>query len=176
VALSFWSMVAVAASGYLGRYLYQQIPRTLSDNELSLSEIEHEISRLNSELKMRTNLSDEVLDRVNSLFDRAFEIQGRGLYSMIARLFWNDLKRPFLRRRLRRGLARIAVVSKPAQRDMFDLARQRSLLRRRMALLGKIHTIFHYWHVIHKPFAIVMYVIMIVHVGVAVWTGYAWLN
>ena len=31
---------------------------------------------------------------------------------------------------------------------------------------------FYYWHVLHKPFAIVMYVFMFVHILVAVFTGY----
>src|SRR3972149_5148655 len=36
VALSFWSMIAVAASGVLGRYLYLQIPRNLQGDALDL--------------------------------------------------------------------------------------------------------------------------------------------
>ena len=37
-----------------------------------------------------------------------------------------------------------------------------------------LHGLFHYWHVIHKPFAVVMYVFMVVHVVVASMTGYGW--
>ncbi|MBI2840191.1 MAG: hypothetical protein HYX75_17890 [Acidobacteria bacterium] len=33
VAISYWSMIAVAASGVFGRYLYAQIPRALSGKE-----------------------------------------------------------------------------------------------------------------------------------------------
>lgn len=73
VALSFWSMIAVAASGVLGRYLYSQVLR---------------------------HRSGEALERFQRLF--------------------------------------------------------------------------HYWHVFHKPFAVVMYLFMIVHVAVAWMTGYAW--
>jgi hypothetical protein len=39
---------------------------------------------------------------------------------------------------------------------------------------GTGHELFHYWHVLHKPFALVMYLFMAVHVAVAVMTGYAW--
>jgi hypothetical protein len=38
-----------------------------------------------------------------------------------------------------------------------------------------IHQLFHYWHVIHKPFAIIMYIIMFVHILVAVYVGYTWI-
>ena len=35
VAISFWSMVAVALSGVFGRYLYLKIPRTRAGEELT---------------------------------------------------------------------------------------------------------------------------------------------
>lgn len=77
VALSFWSMIAVAVSGVLGRYLYLKIHRGRAGGELTASE-------------------------------------------------------------------------------------------------ARVRQLFHYWHVFHKPFAFVMYVLMIVHVAVAWMTGYAW--
>ncbi|MEI7982264.1 MAG: hypothetical protein WCI71_11475, partial [Bacteroidota bacterium] len=39
VAVSFWSMVAVFASGVIGRYIYIRIPRTIEGRELSLNEV-----------------------------------------------------------------------------------------------------------------------------------------
>ncbi len=39
VAVSFWSMVAVVASGVVGRFIYVQIPRTIQGKELSVSEL-----------------------------------------------------------------------------------------------------------------------------------------
>lgn len=33
--------------------------------------------------------------------------------------------------------------------------------------------VFHYWHILHKPFALAMYIFMVVHVAVAWMTGYA---
>ena len=40
VAVSYWSMVAVALSGVVGRYLYQQIPRNVLGETLSSDDIE----------------------------------------------------------------------------------------------------------------------------------------
>ena len=39
VAVSFWSMIGVALSGVIGRYIYLQIPRSLSGQELSAREL-----------------------------------------------------------------------------------------------------------------------------------------
>ena len=37
--MAFWIMTAVTASGFIGRYLYSQIPRSLNAAELTLKEI-----------------------------------------------------------------------------------------------------------------------------------------
>ena len=64
-------------------------------------------------------------------------------------------------------------------REMIDqvlaLARESSLLQRRVALLDSMSELLHYWHVFHKPFAYVMLFIMVIHVGVAVAFGYTWI-
>jgi hypothetical protein len=44
-----------------------------------------------------------------------------------------------------------------------------------VALLNAMKGIFHNWHVIHRPFAYVMVVIMFVHIIVTVLFGYRWI-
>lgn len=39
VSIAFWSMVAVVASGVVGRFIYIQIPRTIEGRALSLNEV-----------------------------------------------------------------------------------------------------------------------------------------
>jgi hypothetical protein len=45
-------------------------------------------------------------------------------------------------------------------------------VRRRIVLWDALHRVFHHWHVLHKPFAVVMYLFVLVHVIVASLTGY----
>jgi hypothetical protein len=62
----------------------------------------------------------------------------------------------------------------PVRREFERVVREKAEARRRILLWSRLHDLFHYWHVVHKPFAVVMYVFMVVHVAVAVWTGYTW--
>ncbi len=48
-------------------------------------------------------------------------------------------------------------------------------LERRIKRLEKLQEIFRYWHVAHLPFALVMLIIMIIHVGVTVAFGFRWI-
>jgi hypothetical protein len=56
VAISFWSMVAVVASGFVESFIYQQIPRTIEGRELSLQEADDMKDELVTELKTKHNI------------------------------------------------------------------------------------------------------------------------
>jgi hypothetical protein len=80
------------------------------------------------------------------------------------------------RRRWRRLVRSLPGVPPPLVRELSAIVAQKALLRRRILLWDALHRLFHHWHVVHKPFAIVMYLFVVVHVAVATLTGYglAW--
>ena len=169
VALSFWSMVAVALSGVVGRFLYLQIPRTRAGEELSLAEVEALDQELSDRLRRSFRLSEAALLRLNAL--SAPLEQRRGLLRGLLGLLFGD-------RGLRSDLRGFARECRTVPRGVFDdferTVLQKALLRRRILLWDRLHELFHYWHVVHKPFAAVMYLFMLVHIAVAVMTGYGW--
>lgn len=168
VALSFWSMIVVASSGVLGRYLYLQIPRTRAGEALALAELEKQDGELSRRLRTGFGLDDAQLGRIDALVAVP---ERSGLVAGFARMLVGQL-------RLRAALAEFArgcrAVPRPLYRDFERVVQQKALARRRILLWDRAHELFHYWHVMHKPFALVMYLFMAVHVAVAVMTGYAW--
>src|SRR5246127_5551503 len=48
--MAFWSMLMVTLSGFVGRYLYSQIPRNLNAAELSMKEIQEKEAALKKEI------------------------------------------------------------------------------------------------------------------------------
>jgi hypothetical protein len=169
VALSFWSMILVATSGLLGRYLYLQIPRTRAGEALALAELESLDRGLAERLRVGFRLSEAALARLDAL--AATDSGRRGLLVGLFRLPIEDLR---LRRRLAAFTHSLSGLPRPLLRELRQVARQKALLRRRLLLWDRLHELFHYWHVIHKPFAIVMYLFMVLHVAVALMTGYGW--
>jgi hypothetical protein len=170
VALSFWSMVVVVASGVLGRYLYLQIPRTRAGEERALAELEAEDGDLSEQLRTTFRLDAGQLARLDALV----AVPARtGLVLGFARLVTDDLR---LRSGLREFAAGCRSVPRPVVRDFERVVRQKAHVHRRILLWDRVHELFHYWHVLHKPFALVMYLFMIVHVAVALVTGYGWLG
>lgn len=173
VAVSFWSMVIVALSGYFGRYLYLQIPRNIQGNELSLNDVETVRKIIAERLRKEYGLDD---DQIASI-DRVSKIdtpERLGALGLLKESFtFHLIHRRQLMHRIESELSSLGVDYKRTK-QLLSLLSQRILLQRRIGLLAHVQRLFHYWHVVHKPFAIIMYAIMLVHIGVAVWTGYGW--
>lgn len=174
VAVSFWSMAAVVLSGIAGRYLYVQIPKGIQGNELTAAELVAQNQRLTQSLLETFRLSPSVIAALDAL---ARPPKGSGEMSLmeVIRFFVvSDLTR---RSNIREILRHIKSRGVPRQtiRTMRSLANQHIVLTRRIAFLQQFHRLFHYWHVVHMPFSIVMFLILFVHVGVAVAFGYTWI-
>jgi hypothetical protein len=167
VSISFWSMVAVALSGVFGRYLYLQIPRTRAGEELTLAEVEKADRELAARLRAEFGADDAFLERLERA---AAPPASGGLPGLLLWVVGQDLG---LRRRRLAQVARSLPGLPPAlARELAVLVRQKAVLQRRIRLWGALHRLFHHWHVVHRPFAVVMYVFVLVHVAVASATGY----
>lgn len=57
VSIGFWSLVIVWVSGVIGRFIYQQIPRTIEGRELSLQEVKDLKLNLDMELHNKYNIN-----------------------------------------------------------------------------------------------------------------------
>ena len=170
VALSFWSMVVVATSGILGRYLYLQLPRRRSGDELSLADLMRQTGELTDRLRREPDLDERHLKELDDLAAVGVRAEAP-LLLILVRL---PLDGWALRRRIRRFRRSLAgALSRAEVARVGRLALERAQLERRIEVLARLQEAFHYWHVLHKPFAVVMYVFMIVHIGVALMTGYA---
>ncbi len=169
VALSFWSMIIVALSGVVGRYIYIQIPRTRIGTERSREELQSELNNLLQSLYAERPSNPKTLDEALHKLAHIPNLN-RPAAIVLLSLLLRDVIAPFRRRKiLREALSEFA----PEERKrLVPTLLQVATLERRILMFDRLQEIFHYWHVLHKPFAAVMYLFMIVHVMVALWTGY----
>jgi hypothetical protein len=61
------------------------------------------------------------------------------------------------------------------KKDVKKNLRKLKSLQRQLAQLDKMQRWFSYWHIFHKPFALIMLVIVIIHVIVTLLMGYTWI-
>jgi hypothetical protein len=170
----FWSMSAVVASGIVGRYLYRHIPKNIEGQEVSAKELDEERNRLLQSLKEKYGLSDAVVESLDTLHASKSDASNAGLLKLFSRMLVTDLAHTQRMHSLRLLLEK-HKVDKSSIKEIAHIANERIVLQQRILLLEKIRQVFHYWHVIHLPFSIIVLVILIIHVGVAVAFGYTWI-
>jgi hypothetical protein len=171
VAISFWSMVAVFLSGIIGRFIYIQIPHSIEGRELSLNEVKG----------MKLDVAGIVKETYN-LDEESFNILTDSIKSRVGLYIKNPVARFFHRRAEdRKTLASVKAVLRKNNLPRFeyhkiiDLVNNDIRLNRRIERLDTMHNLFKYWHVAHLPFALVMLIIMVIHVGVTILFGYRWI-
>ena len=176
--MAFWIMVAVALSGIIGRYIYNQIPRSLNSAVVSLKELHQEQEKLSRELGEQSVLRPSDLDAMFAM-PTADEVRNMPAYRALLLMMALDVARPFHAARLRArvlGWGELAVCGfglfSSSRQDLESIvrtARRRSALGKRILFLDRSHKIFHLWHVIHRPFSYSFAVLALLHIAV-VWT------
>jgi len=171
VSISFWSMIAVVLSGIIGRFIYIQIPRTLEGRELSLTEVQQLKLDLEEVLRNRYNLSEQIYSSIELALERpVYQTSGNVLINIFSkhRSDWRVV------RGVRTVLAQAGLAGKDI-RSIVRLLKSEIALDNRISRLQTMQQLFRYWHVAHLPFAIIMLVIMVIHVGVTLAFGYRWI-
>ncbi len=164
-ALAFYSMMAMVLSGFVGRYLYTQIPRTKKGNELSLQQIQEEAKVLVDELHAHQTRK-EVLEAMEEYLSQIRK-QTRGLVRILAYTILDDLKTPLNVYKAWK-IARIDTDVPWRRRLALHrlILRQRKLLKR-LAVLDASQRLLSFWHIFHQPLTVLATVLIFVHIVVA---------
>jgi hypothetical protein len=173
VSVSFWSMVLVVLSGVVGRFIYLQIPRTIEGRELSVQELIEIKEKL--AIRIRSVLSEDTstlteFERISSA-DRYKSFKLSTAIGYLHRDFF-DIKKVM---RLFNKRMKLLGISKIERKELIKAAKSELTMARRIAFLRTSQKLFQLWHIFHLPFAIAMFVIMIIHVAVTIIFGYKWI-
>ncbi|MEP7323383.1 MAG: hypothetical protein ABI761_15770 [Saprospiraceae bacterium] len=169
VAISFWSMVAVVISGVIGRFIYNQIPRSIQGRELSLSEVRSIQQDVTRELdSVGEELSNEILQKIKG--NSTDEIKGNSISDILRDYFRDQATYSSIKQSL--GVKTIDSVD---ARHILKLVKYELQLQRKIKRLQQMQKLFRSWHVVHLPFALIMLVIMVIHVIITLTFGYRWI-
>jgi hypothetical protein len=171
VAISFWSMVAVFTSGIIGRFIYIQIPRSNDGRELSINEVKDMKSNVAEIVRNNYTLDDESYNILVESIKKRVEIYRK---NPVTRYINKNLEDKRAIRSVKNVLKRNKIADSEYNKIMV-LVKNDISLNRRIERLDTMRNLFRYWHVAHLPFAMVMLIIMVIHVGVTILFGYRWI-
>lgn len=167
VSIAFWSMVAVVLSGVIGRFIYIQIPRTIEGQALSLTEVQDLKTSLQVQLREKLGTTDPVFQILTQAIAEKDEI---GSKSFIGKYIADRKAITVIRKGLKaKGLPR------EERRSLTNMVQEEITLSNKITRLSKMQKLFEYWHVAHLPFALIMLIILVIHVGVTLAFGYKWI-
>lgn len=167
VAVSFWSMVAVFFSGIAGRFIYLQIPRSIEGRELSLGEVRAMKGDLAELLQGSFSIDNESYNKIIETVKKGRELNS----GSFLKNYFKDLESL----RSVKQVLKTKGLPSDSYRNIISLVKKDIKINRRIARLDKMKELFGYWHVAHLPFALVMLIIMVIHVGVTILFGYRWI-
>ncbi len=173
VAVSFWSMVAVVASGVAGRFIYIQIPRTIQGKELNVTELNDLNDDLTQKLKSKYSINDNILLKLEK-HSHTDKYKGVGFGTSFVMMIQDYFGTKSVLRKIKRELRKLNPGSERTK-EILRISKSKLILSRRIGMLRTTQKLFRYWHIVHLPFAITMFVIMFVHVAVTIIFGYKWI-
>lgn len=179
--MAFWSMMMVTLSGFVGRYLYSQIPRSLNAAELTMKEIQDKEAALKKDLAEQRATFGFSADALYQLPSAADVAKTPAVASLISMIFI-DFKRPFKTSLVRLQQAGFlpwvfSLFGFLPTRDhklerAIRVAKAEAKLSKSIAFLSRTQRIFQLWHVIHRPFSYAFAILAIVHIALALFMGY----
>jgi hypothetical protein len=173
VSVSFWSMVLVVISGVVGRFIYIQIPRNIQGKEIDIKDLISMREELAEKMKREMIFDVRLLAELDELAspDRYKSLNIFDLFLFYVKDFFRIHS---LMLKLKKNMA-IAGFSKVRRKEIQNKAQAEIILSRRLGMLRTMQNLFRYWHVAHLPFALAMFVIMVIHVIVTITFGYKWI-
>jgi hypothetical protein len=179
--VAFWLMVIVAISGIVGRYIYAQIPRSLSFAEVSLKEANEQSEKLAEQLKGLGILSAREVDSLVRL-PNLQQSENMSLLGALWKMMVFDMEFPIRIMRLRQkmlwshrktmSLVGLRRTENAKLEAAVATAREQVLLAKKILFLSKTHKMLHLWHLIHRPFSYSFALLASIHVILMVMLGY----
>lgn len=169
-AAAFWCMVIVVISGFLGRYLYTQVPELSSGVELE--ELDHERAFQRARPLLPVPMAE--IDR--ELGEQRAKAQNVAMSTSVLRAMWwllfQDIGR-IPRTLARRGRLKALGVDSPTRNDLARRAARMIVIARRHVVAPKAQLLLHSWKKVHVPFTIFLTVFAVIHIFIS-WSRAEW--
>lgn len=157
--LTFVLTAVVAGSGFVGRYLYTALPRSLTGVVASRSQIEAEARQLATAVaQFQAQKSQHAQQIISQLSQR--HTKRNAFLTVFGRSFYQWR----YRRKLDRALRRLDEIEESQRRQLSELlARQRELARQ-VEMLEAARRLLRYWHILHVPIGLTLFFSVIIHI------------
>jgi hypothetical protein len=173
-AVALYSMIVVALSGVVGRFIYARVHKGLRGEEISLKALQAHVSPEQEDVRSRLAFAPVVEARLRA-FEEVELKAPAGWLTYFRQVFWLPVKQAYVylqcAKELREPIRKLATHSHWSAEDLARRERHaRKLVRRYLFAVVKVahftayEKLFSLWHVAHIPFVYLLVFSSIVHV------------
>lgn len=166
--LAMFLTVLVVASGFLGRYIYTAVPRTLAGVEVDRRALQAELARQRQELlTWSAGRSQRLQALIEQETDMVLDSVDLSLQDILAR----RLQEWVGQRRLRRAIRRLEREEQARLADVERLLRRQRRLQRQLRSLAAARRLLGFWHMAHVPLGLTLFTAVAIHVIATIYYG-----
>lgn len=160
--------VLVVASGFLGRYIYTAVPRTMAGIEVDRRTLELEIAAQQAALRHWSLASSDaarlLIETELTPIDVAEDLP---ITDVLLRRVneWRE------NRRVRRSLHSLAREEAQRAGEIEAMLRQQRRLQRQIRSLSTVRSLMGLWHTAHIPIGLTLFVAMFIHIFATIYYG-----
>jgi len=159
--------ILVVISGFVGRYIYTAVPRTIVGATVARNDLAAQVVVLQAELD---HWAATQTDHVQALVAHYQVITPRIEVSSLG-LLTRFLSEWQAKRQLRRTLWTLEQVEQQKLRELERLLRHRQELERQIASLKTAQQLLRWWHRLHVPLGLTLFTVIAIHIGATIYFG-----
>ncbi len=157
--VSFLLTLVVVGSGFVGRYLYTALPRTLSGVTTSRRALEQEITAVSQQL---TQFEAEKPERIQQL---VADLSQRPVKrNPVLTIFGRSYYQWKFQRSLKRQLRQLDQLAAEQKQQLGQMLTRRRDMQRQTEMLEAARRVMRIWHILHIPFGLTLFFSVALHV------------
>jgi hypothetical protein len=161
-AWAFWSMIVVAGSGVIGRFLYRAIHRGMHGEMETSQSLSAEVAAASYRMDQLVSRDARLSGDIGAFAARCGKLASMPPLAAIGAVFL-PLSRRLLQRRVRGVLAKV-VMPAPSRIERELMVGRYLLASQRHAQFALFERLFSLWHVAHVPFVVTLFMSTIAHI------------
>lgn len=159
--------VLVVASGFLGRYIYTAVPRTLAGIEVDRQALEAQHQQQRQELQV---WSANKSIQVQALIQQETAVLPPQALSPTAVLFYR-YQEWRTRRHMRAALSKLDKEERARMKEIEASLRRQQQLTRQIRSLQTVRQMMGWWHTAHVPLGLTLFTALTIHIVATIYFG-----
>ena len=164
--ISMFLTILVVGSGFIGRYIYTALPRTMAGVTTSHQEIASEAQTIQTSLtQFEARKPEQVQQLVAKLSQR--DHQRNPMLTLSGRTFYQWR----YRRKIRRALRQLDQLEEAQRKQLEHLLSRKRELERQTEMLQTARRLLRSWHILHVPIGLTLFFSVAIHIFATFYYG-----